>query len=132
MYYLFLKIIKINENIFYCEIIRRNPFVEKYTWPLNSAVKNMQLALSIHSSTSMDSTNLGLCSTVVYISWKKFMYKWTRGTSLAVQWLQLHVSIAGGTGSIPGWGPKIPHAAHCGQKKNGPTQFKPILFKGKL
>jgi len=28
--------------------------------------------------------------------------------SLAVQWLGLHTSIAGGTDSIPGWGTKIP------------------------
>ena len=29
------------------------------------------------------------------------------GTSLAVQWLELHASTAGGTGLIPGWGTKI-------------------------
>ena len=29
------------------------------------------------------------------------------GTSLAVQWVRLHASTAGGTGSIPGWGAKI-------------------------
>ena len=39
------------------------------------------------------------------------------GTSLAVQWLRLHASNAGGTGLIPGWGTKIPHAAGCSQKK---------------
>ena len=32
------------------------------------------------------------------------------GTSLAVHWLRLHASTAGGMGSIPGWGTKIPHA----------------------
>ena len=32
------------------------------------------------------------------------------GTSLAVQWLGLRASTAGGTGSIPGPGTKIPHA----------------------
>ena len=32
------------------------------------------------------------------------------GTSLAVQWLRLHTSNAGGVGSIPGGGAKIPHA----------------------
>ena len=26
-------------------------------------------------------------------------------------------SSAGGMGSIPGWGTKIPHASQCGQKK---------------
>ena len=30
------------------------------------------------------------------------------GTSLAVQWLRLHTSTAGGAGSIPGLGTKIP------------------------
>ena len=31
----------------------------------------------------------------------------TFGNSLALQWLGLHASTAGGTGSIPGWGTKI-------------------------
>ena len=39
------------------------------------------------------------------------------GTSLAVQWLRLCTSTAGGTGSIPGQGNKIPHAMQCNQKK---------------
>ena len=38
------------------------------------------------------------------------------GSSLVVQWLRLHPSIAAGTGSIPGWGTKIPHAKWCGPK----------------
>ena len=42
----------------------------------------------------------------------------TLGTSLAVQWLKLCISTAGGTGSIPGQGTKIPHAMQRGQKKN--------------
>ena len=37
--------------------------------------------------------------------------------SLAVQWLRLCTSTAGGTGSIPGRGTKIPHAAQCSQKE---------------
>ena len=32
------------------------------------------------------------------------------GTSLAVQWLGLPISTAGGMGLDPGWGTKIPHA----------------------
>ena len=32
------------------------------------------------------------------------------GTSLVVQWLRLHTSNAGGLGSIPGVGTKIPDA----------------------
>ena len=38
------------------------------------------------------------------------------GTSLAVQWLGLGASTAGGPGSIPGQGTKIPQAARRGQK----------------
>ena len=38
-------------------------------------------------------------------------------TSLAVQWLRPRASTAGGAGSIPGWGTKIPHAKRCSQKK---------------
>ena len=34
-----------------------------------------------------------------------------------VQWLGLHVSTSGGTGSIPGWGTKVPHATLRGQKE---------------
>ena len=40
------------------------------------------------------------------------------GTSLAVQWFRLCTSNAGGTGSIPGRGTKIPYAARRGQKIN--------------
>ena len=32
------------------------------------------------------------------------------GVSLVAQWLRLHASTARGTGSIPDWGTKIPHA----------------------
>ena len=42
----------------------------------------------------------------------------------AVQWLRLHASTAGGTGSIPGWGTKIPQAVQCRQKKKK-SQFYP-------
>ena len=34
-----------------------------------------------------------------------------------VQWLQLRASSAGGSGSIPGRGTKIPHASWFGKKK---------------
>ena len=40
------------------------------------------------------------------------------GTSLAVQWLRLHTSTAGGAGSTSGQGTKILHAAQCRQSKN--------------
>ena len=39
------------------------------------------------------------------------------GTSPAVQWLGLCASTAGGAGSIPGGGTKIPHAAQHGAAK---------------
>ena len=39
------------------------------------------------------------------------------GTSLAVWWLRLCTSNAGGMGSIPGWGTKIPYAVWHDQKK---------------
>ena len=39
------------------------------------------------------------------------------GTSLVVQWLRLHASNAGGAGSLPGWGTKIPHAPQHGSAK---------------
>ena len=38
-------------------------------------------------------------------------------TSLVIQWLGLHASTAGGKGSIPGRGPKIPQAGRHGKKK---------------
>ena len=39
------------------------------------------------------------------------------GTSLVVQWIRLHTSSVGDTGSIPSQVTKIPHATQCGQKK---------------
>ena len=53
--------------------------------------------------------------------------------SLVVQWLRLHASITRGTGSIPGRGTKIPHAAHCGKKKvqlNKKNTKQPNFFNG--
>ena len=41
--------------------------------------------------------------------------KMSLGTSLAVQWLRLRTSTAGGMGSIPGWGTKISLAAQLGK-----------------
>ena len=38
------------------------------------------------------------------------------GNSLAVQWLRLHTSSAGGAGLIPGQGTRIPHATRHSQK----------------
>ena len=39
------------------------------------------------------------------------------GNFLAVQWLGLCDFTAKGSGSIPGWGTKIPQAVRCSQKK---------------
>ena len=47
--------------------------------------------------------------------------RYQRKTSL-VQWLRLRTSNAGGVGSIPGWGTKIPHAAW--QKKKEKKDIK--------
>ena len=44
-----------------------------------------------------------------------------KGNSLAVQWLGLHAFTAKGTGSVPGWGTKIPQASR-GQKKQNKTK----------
>ena len=46
------------------------------------------------------------------------LQKPTEGNSLAVQWLGLRASSAGGTGSITGWETKIPHATWHGQKRS--------------
>ena len=43
--------------------------------------------------------------------------KGTQWISLAVQWLRLHASNAGGMGSAPSWGTKILPAMQHGQKK---------------
>ena len=39
-------------------------------------------------------------------------------TSLAMQWLRLCISTAGGKGSVPGQGTKIPHATSAAKKVN--------------
>ena len=44
--------------------------------------------------------------------------------SLAVQWLGLWASTAGGLGLIPGQGTKIPQAAWHGQKKGEKKDFQ--------
>ena len=39
------------------------------------------------------------------------------GMSLVIQWLRFHVPSSEGTGSIPGWETKIPHAVWPKKKK---------------
>ena len=43
----------------------------------------------------------------------------------AVQWLRLHASIAGGTGSIPGWATQIPYGAAAQKNKTKQNKTKP-------
>ena len=43
---------------------------------------------------------------------------------MVVQWWRLHTSTAGGIGSVPGWGTKIPHAMQPSQKKKEYTKIK--------
>ena len=57
------------------------------------------------------------------------------GASLVVQWLRLHASTAGGMGSIPGRGTKIPHAAwhsHEKKEKDGSRHVKVDTLTGPL
>ena len=56
-----------------------------------------------------------------------------KGTFLVVQWLRLHSSNAGGTGSIPGWGTKMPHAVWHHRrnflKKNKNLKISPMTIQ---
>ena len=51
------------------------------------------------------------------LEWPSSKKNLQTGTSPVVQWLRLCASTAGGKGSIPGQGTKIPHAVLCSQKK---------------
>ena len=53
----------------------------------------------------------------------------THSTSLVVQWLRLHASIARGEGSIPGPGTKIPHTLGHSQKNSNPIYFFKLLMR---
>ena len=53
-------------------------------------------------------------------------------TSLAVQWLRLCISTAGGMGSIPGGGTKIPHAAWRDQNQNPKPKQKAFRSRKSL
>ena len=59
-----------------------------------------------------------------HVGSEKVIETGTPGTSLAVQWLGLCASVAGGMGSIPGQGTKIPHATRYGQKKKKKEERK--------
>ena len=60
--------------------------------------------------------------------WNCPKVKFCLGTSLAVQWLRLQASTAGGMGSVPGLGTKIPHAVQSGQKKKK-SEILPVGHK---
>ena len=60
---------------------------------------------------------LNLYSNLYQLCLNKKKKKLKIGTSLAVQWLRLQASTAGGVGSISGGGNKIMHDVWCGKKK---------------
>ena len=55
--------------------------------------------------------------------------KYLLENSLEIQWLGLRASTAGGTGSIPGLGSKILHAAHQSQKNKSDWRIKKLFTK---
>ena len=57
----------------------------------------------------------------------QFFKKSPIGTSLAVQWLRLRASNAGGEDSIPCWGTKIPHAMR--HAPSTPAKIKSPIFR---
>ena len=75
------------------------------------SVEQSSISYSPHTSQRSPKRLLSRCARFQHLK------KLFQGTSLAVQWLRLRTSTAGGTGLIPGRGTKIPHAVRCGQKK---------------
>ena len=67
----------------------------------------MVLGRKIKLGREMGSDDEGVCGVLNRVIW----------TFLAVQWLRLCASNAGGEGSILGWETKIPHPTGCSQKK---------------
>ena len=47
----------------------------------------------------------------------------------ACQWLGLGAATAEGTGSVPHWGTKIPHAVRCSQTRNIKFKKHPCLLQ---
>ena len=61
--------------------------------------------------------------------WKCYLNNCLSGISLVVQWLRLHSFKAGGLGSIPGRGTKIPHAVrHCQTPPPPATKKNPAFL----
>ena len=65
-------------------------------------------------SISIDNISIDFIYIYIYIF---FFFSHKSWISLAAQWLRLGASIAGGPGSIPGQGTKIPHATRDGKTK---------------
>ena len=53
-----------------------------------------------------------------YNPMRQAIKKHSVGTSLAVQWLKLHLPMQGGVGSVLGWGAKIPHISVAKKPKH--------------
>ena len=103
------------------QILRsRTDLLSEKLWRWNPAIcVLMGLSRSSDACSSMRTTALEKqkCRPIGSVS-KAVM----RRTSLVAQWLRLHTSHAGGTGSIPGQGSKIPHAVWCKKKKKNTEQ----------
>ena len=57
----------------------------------------------------------GAHSSTCHVLRTNLMQEHREGTALMIQWLRLHASPGQGTGLIPTWETKIPHATGCGQ-----------------
>ena len=68
------------------------------------------------------------CRTLPWGRWEgNYQKGGAPGSSLAVQWLRLCTSSAGGEGSIPGYGTKIPHAVQHSQKKGEGSKWDKVI-----
>ena len=72
----------------------------------NAICSNMDGPRDYHTKGSKSKREKQIPYDIIYMR----NLKYYPGTSLAVQWLRLHASTAGGTDLIPGQGTKIPHA----------------------
>lgn len=56
---------------------------------------------------------------------QRLIKKQELGASLVVHWSRLRLPAQGGTGLIPGWGAKIPHAWKSNKTKHNTREHKP-------
>ena len=91
-----------------------------HTYPMIWFFSTPQISMSIHRTLETWSVNPN-----------RKMWRWTEcsskrtyvsGTFLAAQWLRLLASSTGGTGWIPGWGAKNPHALWPKKKTKHKTE----------